>query len=169
MRTALRLVLAALSLPIALGATSASAQQPPTLQQYPVRDRVFGPGGAFFPNYVTPSMPGISFMTGTGAGAQLPKGAIFAAATTDFLCQQSQVPTIKVLSAPAGLKVSTKMGAFVATGTDGGAANPCIGRPATGTVVSVKGRRTAGQSVTLRVTYPTLGAWYDHVVTLPAR
>ncbi|MFG1478648.1 hypothetical protein V5F53_08250 [Xanthobacter sp. V4C-4] len=171
MRTDLRLALAALALPLALGAaaTGAGAQSLPTLEQYPLRERILGPGGAFFPNYVTPSQPGIAYVTGEGARAGLPKGAVFAAGTVDFLCQQSQVPTIKVLAAPPGAKVSVAYGPFVATGTDGGAANPCVGRPAKGAVVSVKGRRAANQSVTLRVTYPTLGAWYDHVVPVPAR
>lgn len=171
MRTALRLALAALALPLALGAaaTGAGAQSLPSLEQYPLRDRVLGPGGAFFPNYVTPSQPGISYMIGQGPRAGLPKGGIFAAGTSDFNCQQSQVPTIKVLAAPPGAKVSIAYGRFTATGTDGGAANPCIGRPAKGAVVTLKGRRAPGQSVTLRVTYPTLGAWYDHVVPVPAR
>ncbi|MDQ0506571.1 hypothetical protein [Xanthobacter agilis] len=169
MRTALRLVLATLALPVALGASGAGAQSLPTLEQYPLRDRVFGPGGAFFPNYVTPSMPGISYMTGMGPAARLPKGAIFGAATMDFLCQQSQAPTIAVVSAPPGARISVSFGPFVATGTDGGATNPCLGHPAKGAVVSFKGRRAPGQSVTLRVTYPTLGAWYDHVVPVPAR
>ncbi|WP_234051769.1 MULTISPECIES: hypothetical protein [unclassified Xanthobacter] len=171
MRTALRLVLAALATPLALGAaaTCAGAQSLPTLEQYPLRDRVFGPGGAFFPNYVTPSQPGISYMIGMGPAAQLPKGGIFAAGTSDYNCQQSQVPTIKVLSAPPGAKVSVAYGRFVATGIDGGATNLCVGHPAKGAVVQYKGRRAPGQTVTLRVTYPSLGAWYDHVVAVPAR
>ncbi|WP_454915763.1 hypothetical protein [Xanthobacter sediminis] len=165
MRTALRLA----TLCLTLGATGAGAQTLPTLEQYPLRERILGPGGALFRDYVNPSQPGISYITGIGPGASLPRGAIFAAGTTDFFCQQSQVPTITVISAPAGAKIGVGYGPFVATGTDGGAANPCIGRPAKGTVVTFKGRRAPGQSVTLRVTYPTLGAWYDHVVPVPAR
>lgn len=173
MRTVLRLAtrcIALAGLVTTLGAaTGAGAQSLPTLEQYPLRERVLGPGGAFFRDYVNPSQPGISYITGTGPGANLPKGAVFAAGTTDFFCQQSQVPTIRVLSAPAGARVRVGYGRFVATGTDGGAANPCIGRPAKGAVVTVKGRRARGETVTLRVTYPTLGAWYDHVVPVSAR
>ncbi|MFG1432622.1 hypothetical protein V5F44_11875 [Xanthobacter sp. V2C-8] len=169
MRTALRLALATLVLPLAIGATGAAAQSLPTLQQYPLRDRILGPGGAFFPDYVTPSYSGYSYMTGMGPGARLPKGAIFAAGTVDYNCQQSQVPTINVVSAPPGAKVSVAYAPFTITGTDGGATTPCLGRPTKGAVVFFKGRRAPGQSVTLRVTYPSLGAWYDHVVPVPAR
>lgn len=176
MRTALRpvlaMALAAGLAPAVVGATGAVAQTLPTFQQYPLRDRVFGSGGALFPDYSNPSEGGISYLTGTGAG----KGAIFAAGTADFNCQQTQVPTIKVLSAPPGAKVSIKYGSFVATGLDGGmsdlrggATTKCFGQPVKGLVVRYKGPRAPGQSVSLRVTYPTLGAWYDHVVPVPAR
>lgn len=171
MRTALRLVLAALVAPLAFGvaAGGAGAQTLPTFEQYPLRDRIFGSGGALFPNYSMPSQPGISYMIGSGPGAQLPKGGIFAAGTSDYNCQQTQVPTIQVLSAPPGAKVTVSYGRFVATGIDGGATNLCVGQPAKGAVVRYRGRRAPGQTVTLRVTYPSLGAWYDHVVPVPAR
>lgn len=152
----------------ALGATHALAQSPPSLQEYPLRDRILGPGGAVFPDYVTPSEGGTSFLTGRGTA----KGAIFAAGTTDYNCQQTEVPTITVLSAPARGKVKVGYGSFVATGIDGGAlgyagggaTTKCLGQTLKGTVVSFKGRAAPGETVTLRVTYPTLGAWYDHVV-----
>ena len=150
----------------ALSATGAAAQSLPTLDQYPLRERVFGSGGAFFPDYVTPSYSGITYVTGTGVGT---KGAIFAAGTTDFNCQQTQVPTITVLSAPAKGRVTIGYGAFVATGRDGGAMNPCLGRTLKGLVVTYKGPAAPGEQVTLRVTYPTLGAWYDHVVPVRVR
>lgn len=150
----------------AASATGAAAQSLPTLQEYPLRDRVFGSGGAFFPDYVTPSYYGITYMTGTGAGT---KGAIFAAGTTDYNCQQTQVPTIKVLSAPPRGRVTMGYGSFVATGRDGGAMNPCMGRTLKGVVVRYKGPSAPGDKVTLRVTYPTMGAWYDHVVPVSGR
>jgi len=178
----LSLAALALAAPLAVGASGALAQSPPTLEQYPLRDRIFGPGGAVFPDYVTPSEFGITYYTGAGStagkgggkgggesGNKSGSNAIFGAATADFNCQQSQVPTIQVLSAPRGAKVSTGFGSFIATGRDGGAITPCMGRPMKGTVVRYKGRAAPGESVRLRVTYPTLGAWYDHVVPVPAR
>ncbi len=173
MRTALRMVVAVALLggaPAFCG--GAVAQTLPTFQQYPLRDRVFGPGGALFPDYSNPSEGGTSYMTGVGSA----KGAIFAAGTTDFNCQQTQVPTIKVLSAPAGAKIGIGFGRFVATGIDGGAlglnggaTTKCVGQTLKGTVVTYKGPRRPGETVSLRVTYPVTGAWYDHVVPVPAR
>lgn len=142
-------------------ASAAQAQTLPTFEQYPLRARILGPGGALFPDYSAPSERGITYFTGTGSQ----KGAIFAAGTADFNCQQTEVPDIKVLSVPPGGRVSISYGPFVATGADGGAANPCIGRSLKGLVVRYKGHRAPGQ-VALRVTYPTLGAWYDHVVPI---
>ncbi len=147
-------------------ASSALAQSPPSLQEYPLRERVFGSGGAVFPNYVTPSESSIAFLTG-GAGG--PKGAAFGAATVDFLCQTSQRPQITVLSAPAQGKVVVSPGTFTASRTDAGSTF-CLGREVSGAVVRYVGRPPkGGAKIALRVTYPSLGAWYDHVVEVPAR
>lgn len=146
-------------------AAGAQAQTLPTFEQYPLRDRVFGPGGAFFPDYVTPYERGIAYMTGGGTS----RHDVFAAGTTDFNCQQTQVPDITVLSAPSRGTVKVRYGSFLATGTDGGATNPCLGHTLKGMVVSYKGRAAPGEMIRLRVTYPTLGAWYDHVVPVPTR
>lgn len=148
-----------------LAAGTAFAQSPPTLQQYPLSDRVFGPGGAVFPDYVTPSEYGTSFLIG-GSGT---RSALFAAGTADMNCQQTQVPSIRVLSAPATGKVTIGYGAFRPTGIDGGASTLCLGRPAKGLVVGFRGKAAAGERIVLRVTYPPRGAWYDHTVAIPVR
>lgn len=176
LRTALSaLILAASALPALAGADG----QPtglPTLDSYPLRDRIFGSGGAFFPNYSMPSEYGLSYMTASGASlapvgptkAAAKNGRpIFAAATVDFICQAEQRPQITVLSAPAGGKVVVTPAQFVATGTDAGSTY-CLGRPVSGAVVRYIGRPPrGGTTVALRVTYPHLGAWYDHVVQVP--
>ncbi|MGU3493255.1 hypothetical protein ACLBXM_04360 [Xanthobacteraceae bacterium A53D] len=147
----------------------------PTYEQYPLRDRIFGSGGAFFPNYSMPSEDGIAYVIASGgalnggvvkgtARAGLP---IFATGTVDFNCQPSQRPQVRVLSAPAGGKVVVSPGRFVAAGTDAGSTK-CLGQPVSGQVVRYVGP-TRGGAVTLRVTYPTMGAWYDHVVQVPGR
>lgn len=165
MRAVIRMGLAALAALAPLGlAAGAGAQSLPTLQQYPLRDRIFGSGGAFFPDYVTPSERGSSFYTGVAQGK---RGAIFAVGTADFNCQQTQNPTIRVLAVPPGGRVFIAPGSFVATGIDAGTTR-CLGRTLRGLVVTYKGPRTPGR-VSLRVTYPPRGAWFDHVVAVPAR
>lgn len=163
----LRAALSALAVSgtLALTAGAALAQSPPTLQQYPLSDRFFGPGGAVFPDYVTPTEYGTSFLIG-GNGS---RSALFAAGTADMNCQQTQVPSIRVLSAPATGKVVIGYGSFRATGIDGGASTLCVGRVAKGLVVSFKGKAAPGERIVLRVTYPPRGAWYDHTVAIPAR
>ncbi|MDI4656176.1 hypothetical protein [Xanthobacter autotrophicus] len=141
------------------------AQSPPTLQEYPLRDRIFGPGGAVFPDYVTPSEYGTAFLIG-GSGT---RSALFAAGTADFNCQQTQVPAIRVLSAPPGGQVFIRYGSFTARAIDGGATTLCLGRPARGLIVSFKGKAAPGSQIALRVTYPPRGAWYDHVIPVPPR
>ncbi|TCT07571.1 hypothetical protein [Aquabacter spiritensis] len=144
----------------------AFAQSPPSFQEYPLRDRILGPGGAVFPNYVTPSESSIAYLTGAAGG---PKGIAFGAATVDFLCQTEQRPTITILSAPPRGKVVVTPGAFVATATDAGSTF-CLGRRVEGAVVRFVGRPPkGGVKIALRVTYPHLGAWYDHVVEVPSR
>lgn len=151
---------------LSAGSSAALAQSPPSFQEYPLRDRIFGPGGAVFPNYVTPSIPGIAYLIGSSGG---PKGTIFGTATADMNCQASQWPTVKVVSAPPTGKVVVQPGTFVASGTDAGSTY-CLGRPVSGLVVRYVGRPPKGGArIALRVTYPPLGAWYDHVVNVPAR
>ncbi len=141
------------------GMVGAAAQSPPSLQEYSLRDRIFGSGGALFPDYSNPSEGGIAYVIGHGSR----RGDIFAAGTADFNCQPSQAPRIEVMSAPAGAQVSLRLGKFIATGTDRGLTR-CVGQQAQGTVVSYKGPRSPGATVRLRVIYPTLGAWYTHIV-----
>lgn len=155
----------AVSAGLLVSAGAALAQSPPTFEQYPFRDRVFGPGGAIFPDYVTPYESGVSFMIGGGGS----RSALFAAGTSDYNCQQTQILTIQVLSAPPGGKVSIQYGRFVATGIDGGRTTKCIGQPAKGLIVSYKGKAAPGSTIKLRVTYPPRGEWYDHVITIPPR
>ena len=155
----------AVSTGLLVSASAALAQSPPTFEQYPFRDRVFGPGGAIFPDYVTPYESGVSFMIGGGGS----RSALFAAGTSDYNCQQTQIPTIQVLSAPPGGKVGIQYGRFVATGIDGGRTTKCIGQPAKGLIVSYKGKAAPGSTIKLRVTYPPRGEWYDHVITIPPR
>lgn len=141
----------------------AFAQSPPSFQEYPLKDRVFGPGGAVFPNYVTPSESSIAYVTGTGPGI------VFGAATVDFLCQAEQRPVITLLKPPASGKVQVQPGTFVARATDAGSTF-CLGYPVSGAVVRYVGRPPrGGTQFVIRVTYPHLGAWYDHVVTVPGR
>lgn len=149
---------------LSLGATTAGfAQSPPSFQEYPLRDRILGPGGAVFPNYVTPSESRIAYLTGTG------RGILFGAATVDFLCQAEQRPVITLLSPPASGKVVITPGTFMASRTDAGSTF-CLGQPVSGAVVKYVGRPPkAGTQFALRVTYPHLGAWYDHVVQVPGR
>lgn len=152
---------------LSLGAASgALAQSWTSFQEYPLSERIFGPGGAIFPNYVTPTESSIAYLTG-GAGG--PKGTAFGAATVDFLCQTEQRPKITVLSAPARGKVVVSPGTFIASATDAGSTF-CLGRPVSGAVVRYVGRPPKGGArIALRVTYPHLGAWYDHVVEVPYR
>lgn len=147
------------------GAGGALAQSLPSFEQYPLRDRVFGSGGALFPDYSNPSERGTTFVTG-GAGT---RASLFAAGTIDFNCQQTQVPAIRVLSAPPTGQVRVGFSRFTITGTDGGRPTRCMGQAARGMVVSFKGKAAPGAQVRLRVTYPPMGAWYDHTVTIPPR
>lgn len=147
------------------GAGEALAQSPPSLQDYPMRDRFFGSGGALFPDYSNPSERGTTFVTG-GNGT---RASLFAAGTIDFNCQQTQVPTIRVLSAPPTGQVLVGFSRFTITGWDGGRPTRCTGQTTRGMVVSFKGKAAPGSQVRLRVIYPPMGAWYDHTVTIPPR
>lgn len=141
---------------------------PPSFQQYPLLQRIFGGGGAIFPNYVDPGdgrrQSWTGFVTGGGEGRM-----IFAAGTVDRLCQDGEVPRITPLDPlPPGVKLSFDLGPFIATGSDG-RGNLCIGRQVRGTRVFSAGRPPhAGATVRLRVAYPR-AASRTHVVTIPAR
>ncbi|HSI40038.1 MAG TPA: hypothetical protein VLA00_05765 [Xanthobacteraceae bacterium] len=141
---------------------------PPTFEAYPLRDRLFGPGGAIFPGYVQPpdrdGRERFAFMTGGGEGS-----VVFAAATVDRLCQWNQVPEITVLQGPARGTLSVDIGSFTAGRSDAGTSF-CLGRQVRGARLHYAGRPPAGgTSVKLRVFYPIPGRSYDHVVAIPAR
>ncbi|WAC28134.1 hypothetical protein [Ancylobacter sp. SL191] len=143
---------------------------PPTLEQYPLLPRIFGPGGAIFPGYVSPIDQNedsrVSLLTGGGGRM------VFAAGTADTRCQTEQAPTITILSAPAGVKLSTDYGNFTVDAVQAGSSF-CLGRVIQGTRVFVTGRLPrGGATATLKVSYPQvgrLGRSYTHTVTLPAR
>ncbi|MFG1462335.1 hypothetical protein V5F77_05495 [Xanthobacter sp. DSM 24535] len=175
-----RALILGLALVAAAGAAQAQTQMqvlvpmgsggaPPDFNAYPLRDRLFGPGGAVFPDYVNPPTEGApagsppAYVIGSGPGI------LFAAGTADLLCQPAGRPQIQVVRAPAGAKLSVAPGAFAVTGTDAGS-TLCYGKPMVGNVVRLSGKGPrSGGAVVLRVTYPPLGAWYDHQVNLPAR
>ncbi|MFK8253422.1 hypothetical protein [Ancylobacter terrae] len=141
---------------------------PPTFQEYPLWDRIFGSGGAVFPGYRMPptdrrGRTPVSLLTGSGAGRTL-----FAAGTADNLCQWQQVPTITVLTPPATGRLSTDIGPFIVTGVDGGN-TLCLGRQVRGTRLNYAGPLPLRpQQITVRVAYPFRSS-YTHVVTIPAR
>ncbi|WGD29520.1 hypothetical protein AncyloWKF20_17355 [Ancylobacter sp. WKF20] len=180
--------LAALATIVALGlalATGAQAQTsltvqpppgpqdrgvPPTLEQYPLLPRIFGPGGAIFPGYVSPIDQNedtrVSLLTGGGGRM------VFAAGTADTRCQTEQAPTITILNAPAGVKLSTDYGNFTVDAVQAGSSF-CLGRVIQGTRVFVTGRLPrSGATATLKISYPQvgrLGRSYTQTVALPAR
>lgn len=144
----------------------ACAQTPPGPGDFPLRDRLFGSGGFWSPNFVTPTDSTLTFITGTSGG---PKGMVFGAAVVDTRCQNRQAPEIRVLAAPPGVKLSTRIASFQGAAVDTGPSF-CVGRSVTGTVLTFTGRPPRhGATVRLRVIYPPMGAWYDHTVTLPVR
>ncbi len=141
---------------------------PPSFQEYPLLNRIFGFGGAIFPGYVDPGngrrQSWTGFVTGGGQG-----NLVFAAGTVDRLCQDGEVPRITPLDPlPPGVKLNFDLGPFIATGSDG-RGNGCFGRQVRGTRVFSVGRAPhAGATVRLRVAYPR-AASRTHVVTIPAR
>jgi hypothetical protein len=151
-------VVAAAGVLLLLGTAVADAQG-----FYP-REWWQGRSGLFYPNYITPTFdePGYLYGGGnSGKGGRRGK-PIFAAATVDDYCQQNGSPTVTVLNAPPGSRISTDIGSFVAIANDGGS-KKCIGRTVRGTRVYFKGR---GAQVALRVAYPTKGLTYDHVIAV---
>lgn len=148
---------------------------PPTFQEYPLWDRIFGPGGAIFPGYVSPiddhRDTRTSLLTGGGEGRM-----VFAAGTADSRCQTSQAPTLTVLSAPPGVRLAQDYGNFTVRRIDAGSTF-CLGRVVQGTRLFLAGKtprggaQIGGGQVTVRVSYPQVGRSgrsYTHTVALPA-
>ncbi|MFG1423965.1 hypothetical protein [Roseixanthobacter liquoris] len=100
-----------------------------------------------------------NYYTGGGTG-----GVLFAAGTTNQACMNLGAPTIDVISASPGVRLSIRPGTFVVTGTDYGYM-VCQGQRIPGVVVTGTGSGTAQ----IRVTYPPIGQWYTHTLTLPGR
>lgn len=141
---------------------------PPDFQTYPLLNRIFGFGGAIYPDYVDPGNGRhegkLAYLTGGGVGRM-----VFAAGTADRLCQMEQAPEIVVLDPPARGALSFDLGKFTATSSDGGSRR-CVGGVAEGIRVFYSGRPPkGGTTATLRVSYPRLGRSYTHVVAIPAR
>lgn len=176
---ALALLGALAGAPVAQAQTSITVQPPPgpqdrgvppTLQEYPLLPRIFGPGGAIFPGYVSPIDQNedtrVSLLTGGGGRM------VFAAGTADTRCQTEQAPTITVVSAPPGVNLTTDYGNFTVDAVQAGSSF-CVGRVIQGTRVFITGRLPRGGGVaTLKVAYPQVGRMgrtYTETVTLPAR
>ncbi|OYY22385.1 MAG: hypothetical protein B7Y65_04120 [Azorhizobium sp. 35-67-15] len=100
-----------------------------------------------------------NYYTGGGTG-----GVLFAAGTTNQACTNLGPPTIDVISASPGVRLSIRPGTFIVTGTDYGYM-VCEGQRIPGTIVTGTGTGTAQ----IRVTYPPIGQWYTHTLTLPGR
>lgn len=155
------------------GSPDQDSGTPPTFQQYPFWDRIFGTGGLIFPGYASPtsndsSYQRLALLIGGGTGP-----VVFAAGMADTLCQPADAPTLRVLSAPPGVKLTTDYGRFVATGNDAGSSY-CRGRTVRGTRLVLAGRAPrGGGSVTVRVSWPRVGrnggTSYTHTVALPTR
>lgn len=141
---------------------------PPSFQTYPLMNRIFGFGGAIYPDYVDPSTTRhetkLAYLTGGGQGRM-----VFAAGTVDRLCQMEEAPKVVVLDPPARGSLSFDLGKFAATGSDGGSRH-CVGGVAEGIRVFYSGKAPkGGTTATLRVSYPRFGRSYTHVVAIPAR
>ncbi|MEW6257741.1 MAG: hypothetical protein AB1592_17440 [Pseudomonadota bacterium] len=100
----------------------------------------------------------VNFYTGGGSD-----GVLFAAGTANQQCTNLGLPDISVVSASPGVKLSIQPGSFIITGTDYGYM-VCQGQRLPGMVVRGTGK---GQAV-IKVTYPPVGQWYTHTLTLPA-
>jgi hypothetical protein len=155
-----RIVLAGLTAAVLANCIEADAQG-----FYP-REWWQGRSGLFSPHITTiQDEPG--YLTGNASSARPTRAGklVFAAATVDQYCQQDGMPTVTVLDAPRDGRVTTDLGNFVAVSNDGGS-KFCIGRTVRGTRVFYQGRAAAGERIALRVTYPTKGLIYDHVVSV---
>jgi hypothetical protein len=123
--------------------------------------------GLFAPDYLTPSYDEPGYLTGNASSGRASRNGrlLFAAASVDQRCQQDGSPSVTVLQAPRGGRVTTDIGQFVAARNDGGSTR-CIGRTVRGTRVFYQGSAASGDRVVLRVAYPTKGLIYDHVVSV---
>ncbi|WP_341991481.1 hypothetical protein [Azorhizobium sp. AG788] len=101
----------------------------------------------------------VNYFTGGGTD-----GVLFAAGTANQQCTDQGLPQITVLSASPGVRISVTPGTYTVTGTDYGYL-VCLGRKLPGMIVRGSG---SGQAE-IRVTYPPIGQWYTHTLTLPAR
>lgn len=149
------------------GSPTQNAGTPPSLQQYSLWNRIFGPGGAIFPGYVSPidnrARGSISHVTGGGDGSPL----VFAAGSVDSRCQMAQAPTIRIVSPPQGVTLNINLGSFTARAIDAGTTY-CIGRRVGGMRVTYSGRPPrGGTTATLRVSYPPSVRSYTHVINIP--
>jgi hypothetical protein len=124
-----------------------------------------GRSGLFAPDYITPTLDEPGYLVGDVSRARPTRDGrvVFAAASVDDYCQQDGSPSIRILEAPQGARITTRIGSFVAVRNDGGSRR-CLGRTVRGTQVYYRGRANRGDRIVLRVAYPTRGLTYDHVV-----
>jgi len=101
----------------------------------------------------------VNFFTGGGSD-----GVLFAAGSANQKCISLGLAQIQVLSTSPGVRLTVQPGTFVVTGTDYGYL-VCLGQRIPGTIVTGSG---AGEA-RIRVSYPPIGQWYDHTLTLPGR
>lgn len=101
----------------------------------------------------------VNYYTGGGSG-----GVLFAAGTSNQQCTDQGLPRISVISASPGVHLSITPGTYTVTGTDYGYL-VCLGQKMPGMIV----RGTGSGQAEIRVTYPPIGQWYTHTLTLPAR
>lgn len=101
----------------------------------------------------------VNYFTGGGSD-----GVLFAAGTANQQCTDLGLPTITIVSTSPGVSLSVQPGTYVVTGTDYGYL-VCLGQRLPGVLVRGSGTGKAH----IRVSYPPLGQWYDHYLTLPPR
>ena len=101
----------------------------------------------------------VNYYTGGGSN-----GVLFAAGTSNQQCTDQGLPRISVISASPGVHLSITPGTYTVTGTDYGYL-VCLGQKMPGMIV----RGTGSGQAEIKVTYPPLGQWYTHTLTLPAR
>ncbi len=101
----------------------------------------------------------VNYFTGGGSD-----GVLFAAGTSNQQCTDQGLPQISVISASPGVHISIAPGTYTVTGTDYGYL-VCLGRKMPGMIV----RGTGSGQAQIKVTYPPIGQWYTHTLTLPAR
>ncbi|OYX13918.1 MAG: hypothetical protein B7Z15_05665 [Rhizobiales bacterium 32-66-8] len=101
----------------------------------------------------------VNFFTGGGSD-----GVLFAAGSANQKCTSLGLAQIQVLSTSPGVRLTVQPGNFVVTGTDYGYL-VCLGQRIPGTIVTGSGTGEAR----IRVSYPPIGQWYDHTLTLTGR